>query len=222
MVPGEVMMTAESRCRASTPCEIYMAMMPPETCAMPLVMMVISSLRVALERNGRMVSGASVWPMKMLAATFMLSAPEMRMVLSMTHAMPRITICISPMWYSTAKKAEMKMMVGSTWKAKMAPLLAPSRLPNAPELGRPSWPNKSCVPAKVPASILVTTSPAHVITCCPKPNRSTREGKENCRPSPQAMVRQRMCLRSVEKRYAASNTARIPSNPVNRSIAVAP
>ena len=43
MVPGEVMMTAESRCRASTPCEMYMAMMPPETCAMPLVMMVISS-----------------------------------------------------------------------------------------------------------------------------------------------------------------------------------
>ena len=69
-------MTAESRCRASTPCEMYMAMMPPETWAMPLVMMVMSSLRVALERNGRMVSGASVWPMKMLAATFMLSAPR--------------------------------------------------------------------------------------------------------------------------------------------------
>ena len=34
-----------------------------------------------------MVSGASVWPMKMLAATFMLSAPEMRMVLSMIQAM---------------------------------------------------------------------------------------------------------------------------------------
>ncbi len=97
IVPGEVMMTAESRCRASTPCEMYMAMMPPETCAMPLVMMVISSLRVAFDRNGRMVSGASVCPMKMLAATFMLSAPEMRMVLSMTHAMARMMICITPM-----------------------------------------------------------------------------------------------------------------------------
>ncbi len=47
MVPGEVMITAESRCRASTPWEMYMAMMPPETWAMPLVMMVINSLRVA-------------------------------------------------------------------------------------------------------------------------------------------------------------------------------
>ena len=36
---------------------------------MPLVMMVNSSDRVRPARNGRMVSGASVWPMKMLAAT---------------------------------------------------------------------------------------------------------------------------------------------------------
>ena len=50
-----------------------------------------------LRRNGRMVSGASVCPMKIEAATFMLSAPEMRMVLSMTHAMPRMMICMTPM-----------------------------------------------------------------------------------------------------------------------------
>ena len=37
-----------------------------------------------------------------------------------------------------------------------------------------------------------------------------------CSPSPHATVRQRMCLRSVEKRYAARSTARIPSTPVNR------
>ena len=61
-------------------------------------LMTINSLRVALERNGRMVSGASVWPMKMLAATFMLSAPEIRIVLSMTQAMARMMICIRPMW----------------------------------------------------------------------------------------------------------------------------
>ena len=91
------MITADSRCRASTPCEIYMAMMPPDTCAMPLVIIIISSLRVAFDKNGRIVSGASVCPMKMLAATFMLSAPEMRMVFSITHAMPRMMICISPM-----------------------------------------------------------------------------------------------------------------------------
>ena len=65
---------------------------------MPLVMMVMSSLRVAPARNGRMVSGASVWPMKIEAATFMLSAPEMRMVLSMTQARARMTICMTPMW----------------------------------------------------------------------------------------------------------------------------
>src|ERR1017187_10905364 len=100
---------------------MYMAMMPPETCAMPLVMMTMSSLRVALERNGRIVSGASVCPMKIDAATFMLSAPLMRMVLSMIHAMARMMICMTPRWYSTAKNAEMKMIVGSTWKAKMEP-----------------------------------------------------------------------------------------------------
>ena len=72
-------------------------MMPPETWAMPLVIMVISSLRVAFDRNGRMVSGASVWPIKIDAATFMLSAPLMRMVLSMIQAMPRMRICMTPM-----------------------------------------------------------------------------------------------------------------------------
>ena len=65
---------------------------------MPLVIIVISSLRVALDRNGRIVSGASVCPMKIDAATFMLSAPEMRMVFSITHASPRMMICITPMW----------------------------------------------------------------------------------------------------------------------------
>ena len=50
-------------------------MMPPETCAMPAVMTVISSERVSEGRNGRMVSGASVCPMKMLAATSSDSAP---------------------------------------------------------------------------------------------------------------------------------------------------
>ena len=72
-------------------------MMPPETWAMPLVMMVISSERVASGRNGRMVSGASVWPMKMLAATLRLSAPETFIVHSMRRAKTRMTSCITPM-----------------------------------------------------------------------------------------------------------------------------
>jgi len=65
---------------------------------MPLVMMVINSERVALLRNGRMVSGASVWPMKMEAATLVDSAPLVPMVRCMTHAMPRMTICMMPRW----------------------------------------------------------------------------------------------------------------------------
>ena len=60
-------------------------MMPPETWAMPLVMMVMSSERVAPGRKGRMVSGASVWPMKMLAATLRDSAPETFMVHCMSQ-----------------------------------------------------------------------------------------------------------------------------------------
>ena len=49
-----------------------------------------------------------------------------------------------------------------------------------------------------------------------------QEGEGHCRPSPQATVRQRMRLRSVEPSQAASSTARIPSTPVNRSKVFAP
>ena len=50
-------------------------MMPPEMCAMPEVITVMSSDWVMCGRYGRMVSGASVCPMKMLAATLSDSAP---------------------------------------------------------------------------------------------------------------------------------------------------
>ena len=50
-------------------------MMPPETWAMPLVITTISSDLVSLFKKGRMVRGASVWPMKILAATLSDSAP---------------------------------------------------------------------------------------------------------------------------------------------------
>ena len=61
-----------------------------------------------------MVSGASVCPMKMLAATFNDSAPLAPMMRVITHAAPRISTCITPMWYSSAKNAAIKIMVGST------------------------------------------------------------------------------------------------------------
>ena len=50
-------------------------MIEPEMWAIPEVITVISSERVIRGRNGRIVSGASVCPMKIEAATFRLSAP---------------------------------------------------------------------------------------------------------------------------------------------------
>ena len=63
---------------------------------MPLVMTVISSDRVMPGRKGRMVSGASVWPMKMEAATSSDSAPLTRRVSCMSRAKTRITTCMTP------------------------------------------------------------------------------------------------------------------------------
>ena len=71
-------------------------MMPPETCAIPLVMMVISSERVTSGRKGRIVSGASVWPMKILAATFSDSAPLAPITRCITHAAPLMITCMIP------------------------------------------------------------------------------------------------------------------------------
>ncbi len=71
-------------------------MMPPEMCAMPDVITVISSDCVISGRNGRIVSGASVWPMKMLAATFSDSAPLAFMTRCITTAKRRTTSCMTP------------------------------------------------------------------------------------------------------------------------------
>jgi len=65
-------------------------------CAMPAVMTVISSDSVIRGRNGRIVRGASVCPMKMLAATFSVSAPLARMKRRMITAKARTTTCITP------------------------------------------------------------------------------------------------------------------------------
>ena len=63
---------------------------------MPLVMMVISSDRVTSGRNGRIVSGASVWPMKMLAATLSDSAPLAPIRLVITRAAAFTMTCMTP------------------------------------------------------------------------------------------------------------------------------
>ena len=71
-------------------------MMDPETWAMPAVITVISSDRVIPGRNGRIVSGASVCPMKMDAATFKLSAPLAPITLFITMANALTTSCMTP------------------------------------------------------------------------------------------------------------------------------
>ena len=71
-------------------------MMPPEMWAMPEVITVISSDRVICGRYGRIVSGASVCPMKMLAATLSDSAPLAFMKRRMPMAKSRTTNCITP------------------------------------------------------------------------------------------------------------------------------
>ncbi len=90
------MITAVSRCCASTPNRMYAAMTPPEMCAIPAVITVISSDSVIRGRKGRMVSGASVCPMKMLAATLSDSAPLARMKRRMMTAKIRTITCITP------------------------------------------------------------------------------------------------------------------------------
>ena len=58
----------------------------------------MSSDFVSEGRNGRIVSGASVWPIKMLAATLSDSAPLAPITRVINHAAPRMMICIIPMW----------------------------------------------------------------------------------------------------------------------------
>ncbi len=78
------------------PNAMYAAMMDPETCAIPAVITVMSSERVMRGRNGRIVSGASVCPMKIDAATLRLSAPLAPMILFITTANAFTTICMMP------------------------------------------------------------------------------------------------------------------------------
>ena len=72
--------------------------MLPLTWAMPAVMTHISSDCVILLRKGRMVSGASVCPMKIEAATLRLSAPLAPMRRVITFATAFTITCITPRW----------------------------------------------------------------------------------------------------------------------------
>ena len=65
---------------------------------MPLTITTKSSERVSRARKGRIVRGASVWPRKIEAAAFMVSAPLEPSRRAVTQATPRITTCITPRW----------------------------------------------------------------------------------------------------------------------------
>ena len=65
-------------------------------CAIPEVITVISSDSVISGRYGRIVSGASVWDMKMPAAALTDSAPLDRITRRISRANTRTTICMMP------------------------------------------------------------------------------------------------------------------------------
>ncbi len=73
-------------------------MIPALTWAIPDVITQRSSDWVIPPRKGRTVRGASVWPMKMEAATFTLSAPLAPMRRVMTTAKALTTTCMTPRW----------------------------------------------------------------------------------------------------------------------------
>ena len=84
-------------------------------------MTVMSSDSVMRSMYGLIVSGASVWPMKTLAQTLVVSAPDTFMTLVMTQAMPLTICCMTPRWYSTPVSDAKKMIVGSTCTANTKP-----------------------------------------------------------------------------------------------------
>jgi len=114
------------------------------------------------------------------------------------------------------KEAEMKMMVGSTWNAKMDADVGAITLPNAPPLGSPSWPNRTAVPAKVAESMLLTTPPAQVMlagrsqSAAPGMRRSpASRAPGHCAPA------YAFAISRAEPR--GNQHGQNPSNPVNRS-----
>jgi hypothetical protein len=116
-----------------------------------------------------------------------------------------------------AKSAAMKMIVGSTWNAKMTPYCAPS----APRtcvmiFGHtsllPSGPKTKLDPTKAKSSSLLITAASDLNTCWPIAVFNTISAKRIWSPRPQATVRMSIARRLVEKQYAI---ARITMSPVS-------
>ena len=75
---------------------MYTAITPPEMWAMPPTISVSSSDWVMRGTYGLTMSGASVWPMKTLAATDSVSAPLVRIRYIIARAISATTRCRMP------------------------------------------------------------------------------------------------------------------------------
>ena len=170
---------------------------------MPPIIMVISSDSVIFGMYGRTVSGASVWPMNTLAQTLVVSAPDTRITLVMASAIIRTMNCITPRWYITPISAAKKMMVGSTWKAKMKPNFSVSiRLPKMkPE------------PAFTNSRIFTKPWPSQSNTSRPPGTSSTRAAKAICSVMPVATSFQSMARRLLENSQTMPISTARPNRP---------
>src|SRR3954463_8805066 len=92
-------------------------MSAPEIWAMPLAISTNNSELVIRGTYGRMIRGASVWPMNTFAATDRVSAPLVPIKYNMIRANARTTNCKIPKWYSTVKNAEMNRIGGNATNA---------------------------------------------------------------------------------------------------------
>jgi|GEM_PF-5454439 len=129
--------------------------------------------------------------MKIDAATFVDSAPDVPIVRCMIHATTLITCCITPMWYRIAKNALTKMIVGSTANANTLSGL----------LGIPRYPNTSPDPSAECPSSPVITPETLLSTVCPYVHLITAIANTICSPNPHTTVFHRIARRLVEKAY---------------------
>src|SRR5260370_27811464 len=102
----------------------------------------------------------------------------------------------------------MKMIVGSTWKAKENPSRESS-------FGRPRSPKTNAEPAYEKLKSLFAPAPRKPNTELPTLERRTKKPSANCSPSPHAMVLSLIALRFVENSHADPIIPAMPSTPVH-------
>ena len=116
-----------------------------------------------------------------------------------------------------AKSAAMKMMVGSTWNAKITEYCAPSG-PSTAVMMRghasllPSGPNTNPAPTLAKSSRRLIPCPRAMKSCCPGVVLSTSSANSTCRLRPQATVRRSMAARLVDDANAIERITIRPTN----------